>query len=139
MKTLAIALALFWLAQPVAAETAALELTVSGLDAPGGNLRVAMFADKAGYKDNSPVASRKIPVDAATATVRFEGLSPGRYAIKLHHDANANGEMDRNAVGLPKEAFGFSNNAPVRLGPPGWKAARFELVEGENTHAISVD
>jgi len=139
MKSLAMALTLLCAGQTAGAETCKLELTVSGLDASGGDLRVGLFADKASYKDNSPAYARKIPVDAASETVHFDSLSPGLYAIKLHHDANSNGEMDRNGFGLPKEAFGFSNNAPVRFGPPGWKAARFEVVAGQNRHKISVD
>jgi uncharacterized protein (DUF2141 family) len=30
-------------------------------------------------------------------------------------------------LGLPREAMGFSNNAPIRLGPPRFDAAAFEV------------
>ena len=39
----------------------------------------------------------------------------------------ANGKIDRALFGIPKEGVGFSNDAPIRLGPPKWKDAQFQL------------
>ena len=51
----------------------------------------------------------------------------GTYAVKLFHDANDNGRLDTNWIGIPKERFGFSNNAMGRFGPPDFDAVRFAL------------
>jgi uncharacterized protein (DUF2141 family) len=43
------------------------------------------------------------------------------------HDVNKNGELDKNALGIPKEGFGFSNDAAGTFGPPGFDKAKFIL------------
>jgi uncharacterized protein (DUF2141 family) len=66
----------------------------------------------------------------------FDDLPPGRYAIKLYHDANGNGELDTNMMGLPTEAYGFSGEGGS-MGPPPFEKAAFEVVAGEN-NAVTV-
>ena len=65
-------------------------------------------------------------VGTGTATYRFE-LPNGTYAIGLFVDANYNNEMDRNVFGVPKEQFGFSNDARGSFGPPSFKEASFTV------------
>ena len=66
-------------------------------------------------------------VISGTPIRRPEGLrgsvSPGSYAIQAYHDENDNLTVDRNFLGLPNEAIGFSNNAPMRFGPPHFEDA----------------
>ena len=50
--------------------------------------------------------------------ITIENLSPGKYAFKYFHDENSNKELDTNWMGMPKEGFGFSNNAKGKFGPP---------------------
>ena len=57
---------------------------------------------------------------------RFE-LPDGIYAIGLYVDSNKNEKLDTNFFGIPKEQFGFSNNAKGRFGPPLFESASFEL------------
>jgi len=35
----------------------------------------------------------------------------GTLTVAMYHDRNANGELDQNAMGIPREAYGHSNNA----------------------------
>ena len=65
-------------------------------------------------------------VGTGTVTYRFE-LPNGTYAIGLFVDANYNNEMDRNIFGVPKEQFGFSNDARGSFGPPSFKEASFTV------------
>lgn len=63
----------------------------------------------------------------------FTDVEPGTYAIAVLHDENANGKADRALGLMPKEGFGFSRDAPVRLGPPSFKSAAFEYTgEGQS-------
>ena len=64
-----------------------------------------------------------------------QGLQPGRYAIAVHHDENDNKEMDLGLLGIPKEGYGFSNNARVIFGPPVFDAASFD-VASEKTEIV---
>jgi uncharacterized protein (DUF2141 family) len=45
----------------------------------------------------------------------------------LYVDSNKNEKLDTNFFGIPKEQFGFSNNAKGRFGPPSFESASFEL------------
>ncbi len=56
----------------------------------------------------------------------FEGLQPGTYAVRLMHDENDNGKLDRNLVGMPTEGYGFSNNPRVMRAAT-FEEASFEL------------
>ena len=64
-------------------------------------------------------------------------LPPGTYAIGIFHDVNLNNKMDNNFFGVPKEQYGFSNNASAFLGPPAFEAAAFEL-NGVVTQSIDL-
>jgi len=61
---------------------------------------------------------RKHPAKLGTVNVNVASVSPRSYAIQAYHDENDNLTVDRNFLGIPNEAIGFSNNAPVRFGPP---------------------
>ena len=65
-------------------------------------------------------------VGTGTATYTFE-LPSGTYAIGIFVDTNYNNEMDRNFFGVPKEQYGFSNDAKGSFGPPSFKDASFTV------------
>lgn len=45
----------------------------------------------------------------------FEGVPSGTYALVVLHDENMNGKLDTNWLGIPKEGYGFSNDAKAVL------------------------
>ena len=55
------------------------------------------------------------------------------------HDENGNGELDANFVGIPKEPWGFSNNAKGKFGPPKWEDVQFSIGEEAVVQAISLN
>ena len=67
-----------------------------------------------------------VMVDAGTSTFEYK-LPAGQYAVGIFHDVNLNNKMDNNFLGLPKEQYGFSNNARALFGPPSFEDAAFEL------------
>jgi uncharacterized protein (DUF2141 family) len=73
------------------------------------------------------VAKQRIPVSGGAATVEFRNLAAGTYAVAAYHDANGNGKMDANFLGIPKEPTGSSNDAKGRMGPPSFKDAQIQL------------
>ena len=52
---------------------------------------------------------------------------PGRYAVGVYHDENANKKFDKNFLGIPTEGFGVSNNPGFDFGPPSHEDSAFEL------------
>ena len=75
-------------------------------------------------------------VGTGTARYKFE-LPDGTYALGIFVDANYNNEMDRNFFGVPKEQYGFSNDAKGSFGPPSFKEASF-TVSGDMTLLINL-
>ena len=53
-------------------------------------------------------------------------LKPGYYAIAQYHDENSDHNFNRTLF-MPKEGFGFSNDAPTSIGLPSFDAARTAL------------
>jgi uncharacterized protein (DUF2141 family) len=66
-----------------------------------------------------------VPIRDGKASVTFERVPYGTYAVKVFHDENSNGELDTNFVGFPTEGFGFSNDAMGSFGPPDFEDAAF--------------
>jgi uncharacterized protein (DUF2141 family) len=58
--------------------------------------------------------------------VEVPDLPFGTWAVSILDDENKNFEMDMR-FGIPQEGYGFSNDAPVGLGPPKFEKAAFEF------------
>ena len=56
----------------------------------------------------------------------FEGIPAGTYALVVLHDENMNGKVDTNWIGIPKEGYGFSNDAKASFSAPSFKDASFQ-------------
>jgi len=57
---------------------------------------------------------------------RVPDLPFGIMAISVLDDENSNVKMDMSLTG-PKEGFGFSRDAPLRMGPPKFEDCSFEF------------
>lgn len=100
----------------LACDTFAADLSVriDGIRTADGHLLLSLAASPDAWNGKAPPAAvRKLPAAAGTAEVVLTGLQPGRYAVQVMHDANDNGELDANLVGMPIEGYGFSNNPQV--------------------------
>ncbi|SFN67380.1 DUF2141 domain-containing protein [Sphingomonas sp. OK281] len=53
-------------------------------------------------------------------------MKPGHYAIAQYHDENGDHKFNRTLF-VPKEGFGFSNDAPTSIGLPSFDAVRTAL------------
>lgn len=104
------------------AHAADLTVEVAGLKDANGKVLVAVF-DRADTFLKQPV--RTAAADAQSGTVRLvlAGLPAGDYALSVFKDANGNGTLDRNPVGMPIEPYGFSNDAAGSYGPPSYQAS----------------
>ena len=120
------------------AHSADLNITVTGAQPGEGQMLVGVFDNAQGFL-KTPVKGAKAQVDGNGRARVTLTLPPGRYAIAVTYDQNGNGEMDRRALGLPAEPFGFSNNARVRFGPPAFDKAAFALTAAGKAVTIRLD
>jgi uncharacterized protein (DUF2141 family) len=61
----------------------------------------------------------------------FESIPSGTYALVVLHDENMNGKLDTNWLGIPREGYGFSNDAKAALRAPSFSDASF-IYDGKN-------
>lgn len=108
-------------------DTVTLQINVTGVRNAKGVVHVDICR-QAEFLKSCPVQTRAVAV-AGTTVVTVANLAPGTYAAQVFHDENNNKKVDRALFGIPKEGVGFSNDAPIRLAPPKWRDAHFELTD----------
>lgn len=108
-------------------QTGGIRIDISHLRSNDGHVLISLFKDGSGYPDDPEKAVRKakISIKENTAWVVFTGLPAGEYAVAVLHDENDDQKMNKNIIGLPKEGYGFSNNAMGTFGPPSFSSASF--------------
>jgi uncharacterized protein (DUF2141 family) len=112
---------------------AELSVSVSGVSNDRGHV-VIDVCTRAEFLGPRCAYHGSTPAKPGTVIVNVASVSPGSYAIQAYHDENDNLMVDRNFLGIPNEAIGFSNNTPVRFGPPRFDDAEvIVLPEGIRT------
>lgn len=99
-----------------------------------GTIACALFDSPDGFPHeflHSATNVMVIKIRKAQARCDFEDIPPGTYAMAVIHDENMNGKLDTHLLGIPKEGYGFSNEAKGFLGAPSFSAASFPY-NGEN-------
>lgn len=114
-------------ARAYAQELLTLTVVVSGAKPSTGQALGSLFDSKETYLNN-PVQETIVAIDnTGRATLTFDGLGAGTYAVSVIYDEDADGELDTGFLGVPAELIAMSNNAKGRFGPPGFEKTRFEL------------
>lgn len=124
---------------PLSVTAADLTIHVGGLRNTNGYLRLSLYDRPETFpKGNGRMARLKVRVQSSPMTVRFTDLLPGSYAVTVHHDEDADGKLNRNLVGMPREGYGFSNDAQVTFGPPSFASAAVRLGREDTAITITV-
>ncbi len=121
------------------AGSADVQVTVTGLRSDRGVVRACMTSQQESFPKCRGIANAyaaNVRAHEGRLVLSFAGVRPGRYAIALLHDENGNGKADRALGMMPKEGFGFSRDAPVRMGPPRFDEAALDLGTGDRTVEI---
>jgi uncharacterized protein (DUF2141 family) len=93
-----------------------------------GTVDCALFESPKGFPTEvlrSATNVMVIKVRQTQARCDFADIPPGRYALAVIHDENMNGKLDTNALGIPTEGYGFSNDVTGLFGAPAFSAASF--------------
>lgn len=120
-------------------ETYNLTIEVSGMETDNGRIFLALSdRAKSFLKKGEGTRGTNATVKNGKAIIYFKGLKKGDYAVSVFHDANDNNIMDTKLFGIPKEPYGFSNNAKGFMGPPSFEDAKFVL-DDDKTIFIEVN
>ena len=104
-----------------------LTIEIVGLESDKGNVLVALLD-----KHEKDVMNKSCKITDHRCTLTFNNVRDDQYAIRFFHDENRNDELDTNILGIPKEGFGFSNDAMGKFGPKDFSEWLFE-VSGDTT------
>lgn len=114
-----------------ATASTSLYVKVDGIRNSDGEVSVTLCAEDeifpAGCSKTLKTAATK-----GTTTLRFEGLTAGKYAAALFHDENADGSLT-----FIQEGIAFSNNSNLEFGPPKFEPASF-TVDGDTTINVNI-
>ncbi|MEO0590343.1 MAG: DUF2141 domain-containing protein [Pseudomonadota bacterium] len=120
--------ALVTMAAPAAAGEVV--ITITDLRSDKGVVRACMTTQEKIFPKcrKDPASHRTVVPAGESVTIRFTDVEPGDYAVALLHDENNDGKANRALGMMPKEGYGFSRDAKVRMGPPKFGDAVFEHV-----------
>jgi uncharacterized protein (DUF2141 family) len=119
------------------ARAADLTIRIDNVQNNDGQLMVALYDGAADFMKR-PVQRAAVEAIAGSTTVLFKDLAPGEYAFAVIHDANGNGRMDTNRIGIPIEAVAFSRDAQGFMGPPSFDAAKVTVPAAGAALAVSL-
>ncbi|MEM7704290.1 MAG: DUF2141 domain-containing protein [Pseudomonadota bacterium] len=117
----------------VAAETTGanpLRIEIVNIESAKGALRLQILDSKAAFGGSGgSVAAFIVPAVEGSVELSLNSLPAGEYAIRVMQDTDGDGELGTNAIGMPNEPWGISNDAVGQFGPPSWSDAKFSLPE----------
>ena len=106
-----------------------LYVNVEGVRSAQGLVAVTLYAD-----DSRRFLARRgslyvgrVPARSPTTRFCIHLPSTGTWALAVFHDADGNRTINRNAVGMPREGFGFTNNPATIFSIPSFRSVRLAV------------
>ena len=121
-------------------DTANVKLTVANIQSQVGKLYISVYDSKDTFLSDNKVYEEVVGLeDVKNGQLEVSLTLPyGALAISVHHDNNANGKMDSNFIGIPKEPVGMSNGHVPKFGPPKFSKAVIEISQPEQQELIAL-
>lgn len=105
-----------------------LRVTVSNIYPIEGDLYIAIYDHRENYMEPElAVINKVVAVEAGTQTIIFTDVPDGEYAITVFQDLDDNAKLNVSTFGIPREPYGFSNNARGMMGPPKFDKTKFSF------------
>jgi uncharacterized protein (DUF2141 family) len=117
-----------------AAFTQTLTVELKNLNIQLGGKIYLMVVDK----NDKPIRQISRPVSEKNNIFIFKDLSSSICAVRVFHDKNNNGKIDKGVFGQPTEGWGVSNDARGFMSAPPFNKMLL-TVSGETRTAIRLD
>lgn len=124
MRALALAAAV-WCC-PVVAHATDVEVRVTNVRGSAGDVRALLFT-RGNWLSQDPSFAAKAPAHPGEVTVVVPNVPPGIYGIVGHHDADRDGDVTRNFLGIPREGIGFSRGVRILFSAPKFDDAAIQV------------
>lgn len=117
-----------------------LTIRIEGADSDEGLVQGLIFNSPEGFPDNPEKAyiTLSAEIKKGTAIFNVEGISPGEYAVVVFHDRDSDGKMRYGLFGIPKDKYGFSNNARNKFSAPSFERASFKVKNEDKSIQIDL-
>ena len=102
-----------------------IRLHITGFSHPLGDVQIGLYNQAKGFLHTNHTYKKIIRKAKNSLYCRFKNIPKGTYAVAIFHDANSNGKLDTNFIGIPREQTGTSNNIAAHFGPPSFEKAKF--------------
>jgi uncharacterized protein (DUF2141 family) len=99
-----------------------LTIEISGLENSNGQIQLVLMDE-----NENVIREYSEAIVENKCSINIKDIEQGIYAFKYFHDENINKELDTSRIGIPKEGYGFSNNAKGIFGPPSFKDTVFDV------------
>ena len=105
-----------------------IRVNIKGIEELKGSIFIAVFEDPNSFPEfGKQYREMVLPVTSTELSHTFKNLPNHGYALAVFHDINDNGILDKNALGIPLEPYGFSRNARARFSAPPFEDAKIDL------------
>jgi uncharacterized protein (DUF2141 family) len=103
------------------------EVVLSNIKSAKGVFVISFYNDDKSFpKPGHEAFTEKVIVkDTLVHTVKIKLPAEGWYAIAMFQDENETGKIKQDEIGIPLEAYGFSNNVHPKTSAPKFAACRF--------------
>jgi len=111
-----------------------LSITISNIRSDRGLVRLALYDRQEQFPDEpwKSYTFEKSRLEDGSLQVTLNDISPGIYAISILDDEDANDRMKYGILRIPKEGYGFSNNAKPGMKCPPFENCSFRVNQGNN-------
>ncbi len=101
-------------------------------DIKAGPFQCSLWKSEDGFPDDKTKAMQVVQGSERSGEMicEFLNVEKGDYAISASQDLNANGKLDKNWVGIPKEPWGTTNNVRPSFRAPTFEESKFSF-EGD--------
>ena len=111
------------------------EIVVTGIKKNSGTIVISIHDSSESFRKHIPYRNVELAVTGDKAVYHIR-LKAGDYVFCVYHDVNGDGKLNTNAIGIPKEPFGFSNYDGK--GPPGNFKKHKVFIDGAATVNIQL-
>ncbi len=109
-----------------------LTIRVTNIKEIKGKLVVAIFDKKEAFLEEGK-AYKNLVIDVTKPIMQYtiDKVQRAEYAIAVFHDKNSDGICNTNLLGIPREAYGFSNNFRPTLLAPKFEQVKLLIMESK--------
>lgn len=118
MLRLLLLISLFGMSNSMSEQTYNLAINITNIKEVKGDIKIGIHKRNSNFPRCKAFKELSYKVTKTSMKVVVKDLPKGEYAISLYHDKNSDGKCNTNILGVPKEAYGFSNNyKPILTAP----------------------